>query len=56
MKEFHCRDAGFDCDGVVRGETDEEVLDQAGRHAKDVHDVDLTPALREQLVGSVRPV
>ena len=29
MRELKCRDAGFDCDTVVRGETDEAVFAQA---------------------------
>ena len=53
MKEIHCRDAGFDCDGIVHGETEEDVVNQAVRHAKDAHDADLNP-MRDQLVGAVR--
>jgi predicted small metal-binding protein len=56
MREFHCRDAGFDCDAVVRGESDEEVLDQVGHHAQDVHHVEVTSDMRDQLAGSVRTV
>ncbi len=37
MKELNCRHVGFDCDGVVTGETDEDVLAQAAEHAKEVH-------------------
>ena len=36
-KELHCRDVGFDCDAVVRAESDEEVLAQVAEHAKAVH-------------------
>jgi predicted small metal-binding protein len=35
---FACRDIGVACDFVARGETEEEVLAQAGKHAKEVHD------------------
>jgi predicted small metal-binding protein len=49
MKKLRCRDAGFDCDAVVEGATTEEVLAQAGPHAKEVHDVDVTPELAEAL-------
>lgn len=49
MKTLHCRDAGFDCEGVIRGTTEEEVLHQAAQHARDVHDVRVTPELAEQL-------
>ena len=53
MRELLCRDAGFDCDAVVRRETDDEIFAQAGPHAKEVHDVDVTPELKEQLAGLV---
>jgi len=33
----HCRDVGFDCDRVVRAETEEEVLQQVAEHAKSAH-------------------
>jgi predicted small metal-binding protein len=34
---FACRDIGVACDFVARGETEEEVLAQAGKHAKEAH-------------------
>jgi predicted small metal-binding protein len=53
MRELRCRDAEFDCDAVVRGETDEEIFAQAGPHAKQAHDVDVTPELQQQLAGLI---
>lgn len=38
-KVLHCRDIGFDCEGVIRGETEEEVLQQAAEHARTVHNL-----------------
>jgi len=32
-----CRDAEVDCDFVARGETEEEVLQNASKHVKEVH-------------------
>ena len=49
MKTLHCRDAGFDCEGVIKGNTQEEVLKQAAQHAQDVHGVSVTPQLADQL-------
>ena len=49
MKTLHCRDAGFDCQGVIRANTEEEVLKQAAQHALEVHGVSVTPELAEQL-------
>ncbi len=33
-KVVDCREVGFDGDGVIRAETEEEVLQQATAHAK----------------------
>ncbi len=52
-KVVHCRDIGFDCDGIVRAETEEEALKQVAEHAKVVHNVDPVPA---EVVDKVRQV
>jgi predicted small metal-binding protein len=49
MKELRCRDIGFDCNAVVHAETTEEVLAQAATHAKQVHDVEITPEQAQQI-------
>lgn len=49
MKTLHCRDAGFECEGVIRGKNEDEVLIQAAQHAQEVHGVSVTPELTEQL-------
>jgi predicted small metal-binding protein len=54
MKELKCRDAGFDCDAVVHGESVDDVMAQAGPHAKDVHGVEVTPEMAGQLRALVR--
>ena len=56
MKELHCRDAGFDCDAVVRGETQDDVLAQVGPHAEEAHGVDVTPEMSGQIRTLVRDV
>ena len=56
MKQLKCRDAGFDCDAVVEAETTEQVLAQAGPHAKEVHGVDVTPAMAEAIAGKITDV
>ncbi|HZI98485.1 MAG TPA: DUF1059 domain-containing protein [Actinomycetales bacterium] len=53
MREMQCRDAGFDCDAVVRAETDDEVMAQVGARAQEVHGVDVTPDMRLRLGGLV---
>lgn len=54
VKELKCREAGFDCDAVVHGETVEDVMAQAGPHAKEVHGADVTPEMAEQIQRLVR--
>ncbi len=56
MKQLLCRDAGFDCEAVVQGETVDEVMAQAGPHAKEVHGVDVTPEMADAIAGQVRDV
>jgi predicted small metal-binding protein len=41
-----------DCDHVIRGETDEEVLRQAGIHAKE-HGLEPTPELIDKVRASI---
>jgi predicted small metal-binding protein len=54
MKVVHCRDIGFDCEGVVRAETEEEVLRQVAEHARKVHDVEVTPELAQQVKDLIK--
>jgi predicted small metal-binding protein len=54
MRTLHCRDAGFDCDGVIKGSSDEEVLGQAEQHTHDVHGMEATPQMTEQLKRLIR--
>ncbi len=37
MKELRCSEVGFDCKGVIRAETEQEVLRQAAEHAAKEH-------------------
>jgi predicted small metal-binding protein len=49
MKTLHCADAGFDCKGVIKANSVEEVLQQAAIHAQEVHGVSVTPELAAQI-------
>ena len=40
MKTLSCREAGFDCDYVVKGETEEEIFRNGGQHAIKEHGID----------------
>jgi predicted small metal-binding protein len=54
-KVIHCRDIGFDCDGIVRAETEEQVVAKAAEHAQTVHNVsEITPKLAEAVRAAIR--
>lgn len=53
MKDFHCRDAGLDCDFVARGENDQEILKQVGKHAQNDHQMQVTPELTKKVEGLI---
>jgi len=50
-KVLRCSDVGFECEGVIRAETEEEVMQQAAEHAKTVHDVQ---ELTDEIVQKVK--
>jgi predicted small metal-binding protein len=57
MKTITCREAGFDCDYVVKGETEEEVMKRGAEHAMRDHgmkDEDFTPEFMEKVKGLIR--
>jgi predicted small metal-binding protein len=49
MKDFHCRDAGMNCDFVARGESKDEILRKTGEHAQKVHNMKVTPDLAKRV-------
>ena len=54
-KVLNCRDVGFDCEGVIRAETEDEVMRQATEHARDAHGLDqITPEVAEQIRAQIR--
>jgi predicted small metal-binding protein len=54
-KILHCRDVGFDCEGVVRGETEDEVLQQAAAHAAADHGLtEITPEIEAQIRAQIK--
>ncbi len=45
-----CREIGFDCDGVIKAESEEELMKQVAAHADEVHNVtEVTPELVEKV-------
>ena len=49
MKKLNCRDVGFDCPGVIKANSEEEVLTQAAQHALKVHGVAVTAEMAAQI-------
>ena len=50
-----CRDLGFDCEGVIRAETEDEALKQAAAHAKEVHGMEeFSPEVVEKVRAVMR--
>jgi predicted small metal-binding protein len=59
VKEIRCAEVGFfpDCDGVMRGESDEEVMAKAAEHGREVHgmtDADFTDENVEKIRQHIR--
>jgi predicted small metal-binding protein len=54
-KVLHCRDVGFDCEGVISGDTEDDVMTQAAEHARTAHGMDdITPDTAEQIRSKIR--
>jgi predicted small metal-binding protein len=54
-KIIHCRDVGFDCNGVIKAKTEKEALEMAAAHARTVHGVkEITPDIVEKIRSVMR--
>lgn len=54
-KVIRCRDVGFDCEGVIKAETEKEALTLAADHAKTVHGVrEITPEIVQKIKSVMR--
>lgn len=53
-KILHCRDAGFDCDATIQGESTQDILDQVRPHAAEAHRIDVDEPLGRQLEGLIK--
>jgi len=52
-KVIRCREVGFDCEGVIRADTEEEALRQAAEHARSAHGL---KEVSQEVVAKVRSV
>ena len=41
-KELRCRDAGMDCDFMIRSENENELIEFAQQHVQDTHDQEMS--------------
>jgi predicted small metal-binding protein len=54
VKQFACSTVVKGCDGVVTGETEDDVLAAAARHAAEAHGItDLTPDVVEAVRAGI---
>jgi len=55
--QLSCRDAGVDCDFLVRAETKEEVMRVAGDHACKSHQVcEFSPEMKSKVSSLIKTV
>jgi predicted small metal-binding protein len=57
MKKLACRDVGLDCDFVVKGLSEEEVLNKAQQHAYEVHAIkpeEMTSEMKVKIQENIR--
>ena len=53
-KVMKCGDLMPGCDFEARGDTEEDILNAAAAHAKEVHGLDVTPELAEQVKSVIK--
>jgi predicted small metal-binding protein len=54
-KIMSCRDVGFDCGFVAKGEAEQEILQQASEHARSVHNInEITPEIAEKVRATIK--
>ena len=55
-KQLSCREAGADCDFLVRAETEEEILKVASEHATRHGIKEMTPELKNKMKSLIKTV
>ena len=53
-KLLKCSDIVASCDFEARGATEEEILQAAGKHAKEAHGMEVTPELVEKVRAVIK--
>jgi len=56
-KQLNCRDAGADCDFLIRAETVDEVMNIASEHACQVHHLcEITPEFKKRMESITKSI
>jgi predicted small metal-binding protein len=54
-KVVYCREVGFDCEGVVRADTEQAVLEMVAEHARTAHGLQtVSPEVVEKVKSVMR--
>jgi len=56
MRTLSCREAGYDCDYIVEGNTEDEILSKGKEHAMAEHGMkesDFTPEIQDKLKSMI---
>jgi predicted small metal-binding protein len=54
-KVLRCADVGGNCDFVARGDSDEDILQQASEHARSAHNInEITPEIADKVKAAIR--
>jgi predicted small metal-binding protein len=54
-KVMHCADVVGNCDFVAKGDSEQEILQQAAEHARSAHNMnEITPEVAEKVTAAIR--
>ena len=54
-KVMHCADVVGNCDFVAKGDSEQEILQQAAEHARSAHNMnEITPEVAERVTAAIR--
>lgn len=51
VKEVSCKEAGYDCEFLIRDENEDELIDLVQRHSEQTHDMSVS---REDVQGMMK--
>jgi predicted small metal-binding protein len=56
MKQIACGDIVPGCNFTAEAETDDKLLGKVAEHVKQVHGIDITPELTEQVKSKIKTI